>query len=48
MGQLDDTLKPDLCVNDFLELKTWTLAEFGAAEVNDLRGSQRLIGPVGA
>lgn len=72
MGQLDDTVKPDLCVDfldawrqdlrdwqsfsssvnnvgctqeamDFLELRTWRLAEFGAAEVNDLRGSRRLI-----
>lgn len=32
---------------DFLELKTWRLAEFGAPEMDDLRGSRRLTSPVG-
>ena len=31
---------------DQLELKAWRLAEFGAAEVDDLRGSRRLTVPV--
>jgi hypothetical protein len=31
---------------DFLELKNWRLAEFGAAEVDDLRGSRRFTSPV--
>ena len=33
---------------DFLEMKTWRLAEFGASEVDDLRGSGRFTSPVGA
>jgi hypothetical protein len=77
MGQLDDTVDPDLCVSfldaymedlgewqsftngvnnvgstreamDVLELKNWRFAEFGAAEVEDLRGSRPLRSPVGA
>ena len=32
---------------DFLQLKMWRLAEFGAAEVDVLRGSRRLTSPAG-